>query len=67
MIQDDPVFFLSICTLFVGSISTCLIYLFKSECKNLTFYYGCKAIERDIELEVIDPLNDTENHVNPEV
>ena len=61
MLTDDSFFFLSICTLFIGSISTCLIYLFKSKCKNLSCCYGCIEIERDIELEVIDHLNEIEN------
>lgn len=50
--MPDPVFLLSIVTIFSGIIGLCIRYAFRSKCSHIKCCFGLCQIERDIRLEI---------------
>ena len=45
-------FWITIATLFTGSIAMCIKYSLKSKCSNISICCGCLSIDRTVELEL---------------
>lgn len=48
----DPVFLLSVVTIFSGIIGVLIRYAFRSKCSNINCCFGFCQVERDIQREI---------------
>jgi hypothetical protein len=50
--MSDPVFLLSVVTIFSGIVGLCIRYAFRSKCSNINCCFGLCQVQRDIQREI---------------